>query len=94
MLYVALRMFTASAYICVQLAHVVRIFRTYTDLPLRTLCGFCVRIRICFCACYAAFACVYGLFSQCSMRKVSSNLILRVPQFILSVRKLVISGKS
>ena len=48
MLYADLRMFTAFSYVCVRLARVVRILHTYTDLLLRKLCGFCVRIGLIF----------------------------------------------
>ena len=52
MLNAALRMFTDFAYFCVRL--------------LRTLCGSCIWIRLCFCARCADFAYVYSLCARCA----------------------------
>ena len=91
--------FTSLAYVCVRLlrtymafAHVVQLLRTYTAY---------------FCASCTAFAYIYGFCARwadlctytayllwCSMRTVSRDPILRVPQFLFSVWTLVIRGQS
>ena len=77
---------------CMRICVCLRLFHTFV-YGLRALCGFFIRIRICFCASCADFACVQGLSSQCSILTVSRDPILKVPQFLLSVRKLVIRGQ-